>query len=65
MAEEWECPFCKSTQLKYPTPYVELDKNGEYTAPFRYCCKAQEQNHKFVKRYEEGSRPDPEEVGKW
>ena len=57
---DFKCQFCKSTQLKYETPYVELDKNGEYTAPFRYCCRAQEQNHKYAKKMD----LDPEEIGK-
>ena len=65
MAEEWKCPFCGSNKLRYDAPYVELSKSGTYEPKQAFCCKQQQANHRFVKRYDEESRPDPEEVGKW
>lgn len=65
MDKDWKCPFCGSDKLRYDTPYVELNKSGEYTPKKTFCCKQQQTNHRFVERYGEESRPDPEEVGKW
>jgi len=64
MAEDWKCPFCGADKLKYETPYVELNQEGKYVPGQTFCCKEQAQNHRFVKRYPEGERPDPDEVGK-
>jgi hypothetical protein len=62
---DFKCQFCGSEQLKYDTPYVELNSEGEYVPQTKFCCNAQKQNHRFVKRFPIEERPDPEEVGKW
>lgn len=62
---DFKCPFCGSDKLYYEAPYVELNNNGEYEPKKTFCCKEQQANHRFVKRYDEDSRPDVEEVSKW
>ena len=64
-SDKFKCQFCGAEQLKYETPYVELDSSGEYVPGVNYCCKAQQQNYKYViKKFGNEDRPDPEEVGK-
>ena len=65
MSEEFKCQFCGSTKLKYDTPYVTLNNEGEYVPTTKYCCKSQKQNHLFVKRFPQEERPSVEEVGEW
>lgn len=61
-----ECIFCKSKETIKKTPFVSLKTNGKYESDTTYCCKAQEQNHTYVKaHYKPGEEPNVEEVEKW
>lgn len=63
---DWKCPFCGSDKLKFPSPYVELNSQGEYVPKMEFCCKSQKQNQNFInKRFKEGDKPDLEKVGEW
>ena len=66
LMSDWKCPFCGSSELKIKSEYVELKGNGEYGPIENYCCMAQKQNAKYIKRnYSPGEEPDIEDVGKW
>lgn len=63
-----KCPFCGSDKTMIETPYVELNREGEYVPKKTPCCNAQAHNIQYVKKRfdpRDTNNPDPEEVAKW
>lgn len=60
-----KCPFCGSEKRQVKTPFVELQKNGEYGPIMTFCCNAQKQNSKYIaNRFNPEDAPDLDEVSK-
>ena len=62
------CPFCGSKEIYIKTPYVELNKKGEYSSKTTICCGAQRKNQTYIeKRFNpiDNSIPSAKEVSKW
>ena len=65
MADEKKCPFCGSEKILLETPYVKLNRKGEYAPQVSYCCNAQKKNGEYQrKRFSplDGKTPTPEEI---
>lgn len=68
---EFKCPFCGSNELKIKRitqfgPEVKFSaETGKDEVVSDFCCEAQRRNHKNALSYDQDSRPDVEEIGKW
>lgn len=63
---EFKCPFCKSTELKVKSDYVELKSNGEYGPVESFCCEGQKRNAIYMKKnFHPDDAPDIDEISKW
>lgn len=61
-----KCNFCGSEEIRVKTPYVELDKTGEYVPKETWCCDAQKKNQNYLKNhYTPDGKPDMEDIEKW
>lgn len=63
---DFKCPFCKSTELKIKSDYVELKSDGEYGPVESFCCEGQKRNAIYMKKnFHPDDAPDPDEISKW
>lgn len=66
--KDWKCPFCGSSEPIIETPFMELNKQGEYVKKTQPCCRWSKQNRTWQTKHENPithKKESLDDIAKW